>query len=148
MVDIRHRIGVDAPPSAVYDQLATTEGLEQWWTQDVRGRAATGEKLAFHFGSPERYMVMEVVELSPNERVAWRCIDGPDEWVDTDVTFDVREGDDETLVLFTHRGWREPVEFMHHCSTKWASYLIGLKQGLETGHAQPFPHDVKVSNWD
>ncbi len=148
MVDIRHRVGIAATPHAVYEQLATTEGLAQWWTQDVSGRAAVGDKLRFEFGSPDRYFVMEVVELVPNERVVWRCIEGPDEWVGSDLTFDIRAGDGETVLLFTHAGWREPVEFMHHCSTKWAAYLIGLKQALETGQGAPCPHDVKISNWD
>ena len=31
-----------------------------------------------------------------------------------------RQVDDYTIVLFKHEGWEEPVEFMHHCSTKWA----------------------------
>jgi hypothetical protein len=26
-----------------------------------------------------------------------------------------------TTVLFKYEGWQEPVEFMHHCSTKWAA---------------------------
>ena len=32
---------------------------------------------------------MEVTELDPGQRVAWRCVQGPDEWVDTVVTFDL-----------------------------------------------------------
>jgi hypothetical protein len=35
-------------------------------------------------------------------------------------------------VLFKHQGWKEPVEFMHHCSTKWAVFLLSLKSLLET----------------
>jgi hypothetical protein len=43
---------------------------------------------------------------------------------------------------------REPVEFMHHCSIKWATYLIGLRSGLKGGAFAAFPDDTKVSsNW-
>ena len=52
-----------------------------------------------------------------------------------------------TIVLFSHVGWKEPVEFMHHCSTKWATFLMSLKKLLETGKGEPAPHDVKISNW-
>jgi uncharacterized protein YndB with AHSA1/START domain len=148
MHDIRHRIGITAPPAAVYEQLATTDGLKQWWTEDVRGRSAVGEKLGFYFGSEERYIAMEVVELRPNERVVWRGIDSPPEWVDTEFTFEISTNDDETVLLFSNTGWREPVEFMHHCSTKWGSYLMSLQQRLETGQGRPHPHDVRVSSWD
>jgi hypothetical protein len=146
--DIRHRIGVKADPNDVYARLATLGGLQQWWTRDVRGHAAVGDTLSFHFGGPDRFVVMEVIELRPGERVAWRCVEGPDEWLDTEFTFDLSRDGDETAVLFTNSGWREPVEFMHHCTTKWGSFLIGLKQDVETGAGRPFPNDVKTSNWD
>ena len=41
-------------------------------------------------------------------------------------------------LLFKHEGWREPVEFMHHCSTKWAIFLMSLKSLVETGKGARF----------
>jgi hypothetical protein len=49
--------------------------------------------------------------------------------------------------LFRHDGWKEPVEFMYHCSTKWAVFLMSLKSLVETGEGQPSPTDVRISNW-
>lgn len=40
----------------------------------------------------------------------------------------------------------EPVEFMHHRSTKTATFLIGLRSGLEGGAFTAFPDDTKVSS--
>ena len=150
MVDIRHRIGITAPASAVYDALATRPGLQRWWTSDTTGDSEVGGKLTFRFGAPDRFMVMEVTELTPSERVTWRCIDGPEEWIGTDILFDLHRNDDEdeTVVLFTHSGWREPVEFMHHCTSKWGTYLMSLKHGVETGRFAAFPDDVHVSAFD
>ena len=51
-------------------------------------------------------------------------------------------------VLFKHQGWKEPVEFMHHCSTKWAVFLLSLKSLVETGKGAPEPNDVKIDNWN
>lgn len=51
------------------------------------------------------------------------------------------------MLLFTHGDWREPVEFMHHCSTKWAYHLLGLKGWLEGGEATPYPADKRISSW-
>jgi len=42
----------------------------------------------------------------------------------------------------------EPGEFMHHCSTKWAVFLMSLKSLLETGKGAPAPDDVKIDNWN
>jgi uncharacterized protein YndB with AHSA1/START domain len=147
MADIRHRVGIAAPQGDVYEKLATTEGLAQWWTQDVRGDSQLGGKLDFYFGGPQPGCVMEVADSTPDSRVEWRCVDGPAEWIDTKVVFDLTFTDDETVVLFTHGDWREPVEFMHHCSTKWGYFLLGLKSGIEGGKATPFPGELKISSW-
>ena len=63
----------------------------------------------------------------------WRVVDGPEEWVGTTIDWDLRQDGDYTIVLFKHQGWKEPVEFMHHCSTKWGSFLMSLKSLVETG---------------
>jgi uncharacterized protein YndB with AHSA1/START domain len=147
MADIRHRVGIAAPRERVYQALATREGLAGWWTRDTAGDPAVGGKLEFFFGQPEPAGIMEVVELVPGHRVAWRCVQGPGEWVDTTVTFDVSESGGETVLMFRHADWRDPAEFMHHCSTKWAYYLIGLKAGMEGGAATPYPEDMAISSW-
>lgn len=146
MVDILHRVGVeDTTPQKVYDALTTVDGLAGWWTEDTTGAPDVGGVLAFRF--PQGGFDMEVLERRPAERVEWRVVDGPEEWVGTTVEWDLRQEGDYTIVLFRHRGWREPVEFMHHCSTKWATFLMSLKALLETGSGAPAPGDVPVSDW-
>ena len=144
MPDIRHRVGIAAPQRRVYETLATKEGLADFWTNQVDGDSEV--KLSVFFGRPEPSAVMEVVELSPCDRVQWRCVEGLPEWVGTTVTFDLKEGDGETVLLFTHADWREPVEFMHHCSTKWATLLVGLRSGLEGGAFTAFPNETRISS--
>lgn len=147
MVDIRHRVAVEgATPEAVYEKLATVEGLAGWWTTDTTGDAALGGKIHFQFGE-RGFFDMEVVELEPERRVRWRVVDGPAEWIGTTITFDLAQDGDFTVVLFAHEGWAEPVEFMHHCSTKWGVFLMSLKEELETGSGRPHPNDVLVDNW-
>jgi uncharacterized protein YndB with AHSA1/START domain len=142
MVDILHRVGVQAPADQVYAALTAPERLADWWTTDTRG---TGDVLEFRFTSGGFDML--VVDLEPDKRVHWEVIGGPDEWIGTQITFDLDRADDFTIVLFKHEGWKEPVEFMHHCSTKWATYLMSLKQLVETGTGAPNPRDVKIDNW-
>jgi hypothetical protein len=90
--------------------LATTDGLAKFWTSQVEGDSEVGGQLRFFFGKPEPSAVMEVVELSPDDRVQWRCVNGPAEWVGTTVTFDLKTSGGETVLLFAHADWREPVE--------------------------------------
>jgi uncharacterized protein YndB with AHSA1/START domain len=148
MADIRHRIEIGAPIAHVFDAVATREGLARWWTRDVEGDAALGGELRFAFGSPDSGATMEVVDRTPSRRVVWRCVRGPQEWLGTTVTFDLRTAGDQTALVFTHDGWREPVEFLHHCTTRWGTFLVGLKQGMEGGRFTAWPHDIKTDSWN
>lgn len=147
MVDILHRVGVaDTEPQQVYEALTTIDGLAGWWTRDTDGDERVGGVIRFRF--PAGGFDMEVVELVPGRRVLWRVVDGPTEWIGTTVSFDLARDGDHTIVRFVHGGWAEPVEFMHHCSTKWAVFLLSLKSLLETGTGAPSPLDVKIDNWN
>lgn len=129
----------------VYAALTTLEGLSGWWATDTKGRAEVGGTLVFRF-EPGGFD-MKVLELNPSRSVLWEVTDGPAEWIGTTVWWDLKQEGDYAIVLFAHRGWREPVEFMYHCSTKWATFLVSLKQLVETGTGAPEPYDLKVSNW-
>ena len=143
MVDILHKVGVKAPADKVYNALTTTDGLADWWTNDTK---AEGDVLQFRFAAGG--FDMKVLESEPSKRVLWEVVDGPEEWVGTHIDWRLDQNDDYTTVLFQHQGWKEPVDFMHHCSTKWATYLMSLKELLETGHGRPSPDDVRITDWD
>ena len=147
MVDILHRVGIrTASPEKVYDALVTREGLASWWTRDTEGDGGPGGVLRFRFEAGG--FDMEVVDLVPGKRVVWRVVDGPAEWVGTHVRWELAQDGEHTIVLFRHEGWADPVEFMHHCSTKWGVFLMSLKSLVETGAGAPAPYDVKIDNWN
>ena len=75
-------------------------------------------------------------------------VDGPEEWIGTKVSWELRQEKDYIIILFKHADWKEPIEFMHHCSTKWGVFLISLKSLLETGKGAPYPNDVKIDDWN
>jgi uncharacterized protein YndB with AHSA1/START domain len=152
MVSIIHRIGIRSAPDKVYKALSTVEGLSNWWTKEVEGGEKTGDKITFTFrdkaGVVKGQMVMEIQELNPQTNIRWRCVDGPDEWVGTEVTFDLSQENDQTIIIFGHRNWREPIEFTAHCSMKWAVFLLSLRDYVETGRGKPSPDDIKIDNWN
>jgi uncharacterized protein YndB with AHSA1/START domain len=142
MPDILHRVGIKTTPEKVFEALSTVEGLSHWWIRDTAGDAKQGGVILFGFSD------MKVTELTRNKLVKWKCVRGPKEWVDTDLTFQLVPKDDQIFVLFTHANWKEPVEFMHHCSTKWATFLLSLKDWLERAEGRPAPYDVKIHAGD
>lgn len=148
MADILHRIGIKTSSiTDVYEALTTKTGLAGWWTNHTQGEAdQIGNIIAFRFEAAG--FDMEVIELQKPYLVLWKVVQGPEEWIGTTIRFELREEGDFVILLFKHQNWKEPVEFMHHCSTKWAIFLMSLKALLETGKGAPMPHDVKIDNWN
>ena len=152
MVDIMHRIGIRAPAAKVHEAVGTPQGVAGWWTRNTAGTAGVGGMVNVRFlhgnGNEIGAMDFEFTRLEPGREVGWRILAGPPEWVGTDVTFELAEDGDMTILLFGHRNWKEPVEFMAHCSMKWAVFLMSLRDFVETGIGRPAPDDVKIDNWN
>jgi uncharacterized protein YndB with AHSA1/START domain len=146
MPDILHRVGIQATAAKVFEAVATLDGLSHWWIVGTTGDAKPGGTI--HFRPEGGGFDMKVLESKPGETVKWKCVGGPDEWIGTEVTFRLQQKEDQTVVLFTHAGWREPVEFMHHCSTKWATFMLSLKNWIERAGGHPHPYDVKIHPGD
>ena len=147
MPNIIHRIGTDnSTVQQMYEMVSTIEGLFSWWTTRVTGESQIGSVIQFHFGEGGPHF--QVIDLQPSKRVEWKCVQGPKEWIDTHIEFNISNEDGQTVLLFKHCGWREEVEFMHHCSTQWAYFLIGLRKFFETGDGTPYGKNFEpISRW-
>lgn len=150
MVDIIHRIGIKAPVSEVQAALSTVSGIAGWWTKETSSaQQGDGVQVVFRTKAGDEIGSAKfLVSKSTPEEVVWRFTAGPEEWVGTDVTFALSRQGDSTIVVFGHRNWREAIEFTAHCSMKWATFLLSLRQRLETGSGLPSPDDLKIDNWN
>jgi uncharacterized protein YndB with AHSA1/START domain len=143
MSDIIHQVGIKAPAEKIYGLLTTDNGLSQWWTNDVSGAGEIGSVIEFRFngGGPD----FTVAELIPNKLVRWTHSGAmPEAWMGTEILFQLREDGAQTFVRFSHTNWKEPTDFMAHCSTKWAVFMLSLKDCAETGKGKPFPDDIPI----
>jgi hypothetical protein len=148
MPNILHRLTIDAPTERIAEIAASTRGIEQWWTgHPVAGDDKIGGQLSVYFSDPAcAAATFEVVERNP-EQIVWRCVDGPNDWIDTRITFALKaSADGGSTLLFSHEGWKEENDFMNGCSTNWAAYLISLKSGAEGHGFHPYP-DGEMSRW-
>ncbi len=149
MPNILHRLSIDAPPEQVHQLATTKHGIQQWWTgRPVTGEEEIGGQLSVYFRDPAKpAATFEVIELGP-EQILWRCVAGPEDWIDTRVAFVLRpRTDGGTTLLFRHEGWRQENELMNGCSTNWAAYLTSLKSGAE-GHGFNAYPGGEISRWD
>ena len=143
MAEIRHRVGIRGSAAAIYGLLTTDAGLSRWWTRDTRGSGQVGSVIEFRFGGggPD----FEVIELVPDRLVRWRHRgDMPPEWQGTEILFELQSDGKQTFVNFSHYNWREADEFLAHCSTKWAIFMMSIKSCIETGAGHPYPDDVHI----
>jgi uncharacterized protein YndB with AHSA1/START domain len=150
MPNILHRFSIDAPPEKVHQLVATREGIAQWWTgHPVAGDDNLGGEIAVHFRAPAEApaATFAIAECRP-EQVVWRCVDGPQDWIDTRITYALKpRNDGGATLLFSHEGWKQENEFMHGCSTNWAAYLMSLKSGAEGQGFNAYPGG-EISRWD
>ncbi|HTR71824.1 MAG TPA: SRPBCC domain-containing protein [Mycobacteriales bacterium] len=149
MPDILHRISIDAPPAAVHDLIASTDGIARWWTgREVEGDSRVGGEFSVYFGDAARPAASMQTLADQADEIAWRVVGGPDSWVGTVITFALRPSNaDGTTLLFTHAGWEQASEFMSGCSTNWGAYLTSLKHGAEGAGFHPHP-EGEISRWD
>ncbi|MBL0953375.1 MAG: SRPBCC domain-containing protein [Leptospira sp.] len=151
---IYHKIGVKASIDEVMSALTTKLGLSNWWTKDVggifaNGVSAIGEVITFEFGHGNA-IEMKVQEISPKQ-VIWECVSGPMDWIGSHIDFQLNlgkatKGEEMTILYFRHHDWKNESEFTAHCSMKWATFLLSLKNLLETGNGRPAPDDIKIDD--
>ncbi len=142
MSNIALKIGTSSSSEAVLSAINTIDGLSTWWTSQTEGGTGVGEIISFIFG--ESRVDMKVL-TSSDDMVVWECVAGPDEWLGTQVEFKLAN-EPETTLFFRHTGWAEESPFLHHCSMKWATFLLSLKQAVEEGSGRPFPNDLHITN--
>ena len=139
MATILLRVPVEAEPKAIYEALATSDGVNGWWSNHTEGPDGVDSTMKVAFPDAPITFDFQVTEETPGERVAWRCLAGPPEWIGTDVSFDIQTDDaDATSVLFSHDGWATTSESFPFIAYSWAQILPRLKTLVESGAAQPF----------
>jgi uncharacterized protein YndB with AHSA1/START domain len=138
MPNILHRVGIAAELNHVFEALTSVDGIKNWWSAETQGVASEGGTFQF------RRNRLKVVQAEP-KLVIWHYSGPAEDWVGTEIRFRLEWRDGQTFVLFCHEGWREPNEFMHHCSTKWATFLLSLKDLVEKGEGRPEPRDTKIA---
>lgn len=145
MANIVHRIGVSATAADVYHFLTTDAGLSRWWTNDTSGAGNVGSIIQFRFNGmgPD----FEIIELQVNSLVRWKhSSDMPEPWMGTEISFQLKQEKNQTYIFFSHSNWQQQTEFMGHCSTKWGTFLLSLKDAIETGKGRPFPDDIHIDH--
>ena len=133
---------VDQSPDDVFAAINNVRG---WWTGEIDGDTdRIGDEFTYRYEDIHR-STQKITELVPGKRVVWHVTDAylnfvkdTDEWVGTDIVFDITGQGDQTELRFTHVGLVPDVECYDQCTPAWGLYITGsLRDLIATGHGQP-----------
>lgn len=160
MPHIHHELLIEAPAEEIYAAITTREGLSAWWTPDSAAKPEVNSVASFPFG-PNYHKEMKITGLKPSSQVKWTCIAGVDEWIGTNISFQLDPGNgkmlsdthpeakgqiqqqgnfnEATLLIFHHDDWKDYTPMYAECNYTWGQFLRSLKLYCETGNGRPWP---------
>lgn len=137
MAEILHEVLIKASPSRVYRALTEQREFTHWLTTSAITEPVVNTISEFTFDHGQTILRAKIVKLLPSRTIIWHCVSGFPEWIDTQITFELKQLDKGTLLLFSHRGWRSTAGTFAHFNFNWARYLMSLKTYLEKGKGFP-----------
>jgi hypothetical protein len=130
--------------------FVAVNNVRAWWSGNVEGETdALDAEFTYRYRDVH-YTKQKITEFVPDKKVAWHIEEAflnfttePDEWVGTDVTFEITPQGDGTELRFTHRGLVPEFECYEACSSAWGFYVNGsLKRLITTGEGEPNPDEA------
>jgi uncharacterized protein YndB with AHSA1/START domain len=137
MVDLHHQVPINADPAKVYAAIATSEGNRGWWTADSTVESKVGGKATFGFDKRGTVFHMTVDKLVSGQEIVMSCRGDPEEWNGTTLTWRIEAGANQTVLHFTHSGWKSMTDFCASCNSMWGRLMFRLKDYAETGKPDP-----------
>jgi uncharacterized protein YndB with AHSA1/START domain len=140
---------VKNPPEEVFDAINNVQG---WWSQAIEGDTdRPGAVFHYHYQDVHRCS-FQITEFVPGKKVVWHVLDNyfnfikdKNEWIGTDVVFEIEWKGDQTEVRFTHVGLVPAYECYDVCSNAWGGYVTSsLRNLITTGEGQPNPIETVV----
>lgn len=138
MSEIKLLFHIHAPKEKVYEAITTIKGLSNWWTTQTTGECKPGGIIQFRFGTVGNDM--KVLSMRTNEWVLWECVDGPEDWLGTRISFQLDENGNKakTRVRFEHSCWKNANDLFAACSFTWGRFMESLRQYCQTGKGEAF----------
>jgi hypothetical protein len=131
---------VDESPQKVFEAIGNVRG---WWTGRIEGATAReGDEFTYQYEDLHRSR-QRVTQVIPGQRVVWQVLEAnlsfaqdKDEWVGTEVRFEIARKGERTELRFTHAGLVPSFDCFEACSSGWSFYIGESLRRLITGEAR------------
>ena len=135
--DIVLAVEIEAEPKAVFDAVATREGIASFWSPDVEGDASEGGDLSVGFAAAPSRLPLHVRAATSPTAIEWEAGGDWPFWNGSRVAWSFEPGDTGTKVLLRHLDYGEgmPDFEFGNVSFSWSMVLGKLKSVAESGGA-------------
>lgn len=130
MYSITHELQINCPANLVFKTLTHQVLLSKWFAPQVIAVPVEGTIAAFAFEFDLNFK-MELVQLKKDHLVFWKCVDGYQEWLDSEVVFTLEKKEETTLLKFKHGNLTDE-EKRAKTLNSWHEYLENLKKLCES----------------
>ncbi|PWS26485.1 ATPase [Pedobacter yonginense] len=118
---------VNHPAKEVFNAINNVRG---WWQGEIEGSTNQLHD-EFSYRSGEfHFSIQKIEELIPDQKVVWRVTESKinfvankTEWVDTKISFEIKQIDNQTQLRFTHVGLVPDLECYGSCSNAWSKLI-------------------------
>jgi activator of Hsp90 ATPase-like protein len=128
-------IHIGARIDAVFERVATLDGIKAWWEGSVTGNASEEGGLRFSLPDSDDYTEMKVDSVVVPNDVAWSVLEDSGyggEWMGTVIHFHLDEDLDGSCVLtLHHEGLTPALDCFMDCRTGWDRHLDRIRQSAE-----------------
>ena len=140
--DIIHILQIKASPEGVFKILSTPEGLNRWWTKNCQGRPELGSIYQLDFGSV--VWQCQVTDLLVNQELEFTMSQSDEDWLDTQIRFELEQTTKGTRLKFMHLGWAIANDHFHASNHCWGLYLRILRRFLEFGEEVNYENRLEI----
>ncbi len=146
MADSLHQITIHCSANTLYQALTQDKGIQAWWTDTTHMAKQEDQHCHLWFDNHQSHFTFRATKMLPAKRVFWLCSAGPDEWIDTQLWWEIKAIDSETCRLdFKHMNWKKDDGLFPLCNSTWGSLLQHLKEYCEAGKVNPWFLNLKAT---
>jgi len=138
MADSLHQVHIECDPKTLYLALTQEEGIRSWLTPLCTMATSEGEPCHLTLDNGNTEVTLVAQKQLPFQRVFCRCTNGPAEWLETELWWEITQAEDAGCLLdFKHMNWKKDEGIFPHYNSMWGSALLKLKQYCELGVVDP-----------
>jgi len=130
--NIYHNFFIKASTNKVFEAFSSPDHLINWWPLKCSGEPTLGATYNFNF-TDEYNWYGEVSKLEVGRSFYIKMTDSDKDWNPTTFGFEIEAGVVQTIVRFSHTGWKTCNDEFKNSSFCWALLLQGLKEYVEEG---------------